>query len=278
MVDCVTGVSTKIERFPFEIGSGDGVDFKLNGQGVAERHCAINKTKDRGLGLLKQEGGHVLVVDGEAVDFCKLEPDREYSIRVGGHLLAMRGGRDLDSWLGALDFNQWSLHDSTTNQVDGPMSFEEICQFAKSQQRNPQSRLLAQGLTNGFLLFDGMEVWKAQQTNALDTVEPEAGETLLGLDPAKGLLTCPVCWLKFDLGDVMHIATHDSLRGDKDEQQRFLATKFNDRGQALDALGLPCTETACPHCHRRLPPPVSPKPPIILFRSSGIRAPANPTI
>ena len=56
----------------------------------------------------------------------------------------------------------------------------------------------------------------------------------------------------------MHLATHDSLRGDpvlgEDAAQRFLATRFNDHGQALDALGLPCTEIACPHCRRVLPP------------------------
>ena len=29
-----------------------------------------------------------------------------------------------------------------------------------------------------------------------------------------GEFTCPVCWLKFDRGDVMHVAVHDSLFGD----------------------------------------------------------------
>jgi hypothetical protein len=56
----------------------------------------------------------------------------------------------------------------------------------------------------------------------------------------------------------MHIAVHDSLRGDptlgEDAQQRFLATRFNNAGQALDAMGLPCSEISCPHCRRKLPP------------------------
>src|SRR5579862_5410635 len=73
-----------------------------------------------------------------------------------------------------------------------------------------------------------------------------------------GELTCPVCWLRFDTGDIMHIAVHDSLRGDpvlgEDAQQRFLATRFNNAGQALDAMGLPSSEIACPHCRRKLPP------------------------
>lgn len=73
-----------------------------------------------------------------------------------------------------------------------------------------------------------------------------------------GDLTCPVCWLRFDTGDIMHIAVHDSLRGDpllgEDAQQRFLATRFNNAGQALDAMSLPSSEIACPHCRRKLPP------------------------
>lgn len=56
----------------------------------------------------------------------------------------------------------------------------------------------------------------------------------------------------------MHIAVHDSLRGDpvlgEDAQQRFLATRFNNAGQALDAMGSPSSEVACPHCRRKLPP------------------------
>jgi hypothetical protein len=48
------------------------------------------------------------------------------------------------------------------------------------------------------------------------------------------------------------------LRGDpilgEDAAQRFKATRFNDLGHALDAMGLPCTGIACPHCRRALPP------------------------
>jgi hypothetical protein len=74
----------------------------------------------------------------------------------------------------------------------------------------------------------------------------------------EGEHTCPVCWLRFDSGDIMHISVHDSLRGDpmlgEDAQQRFLATRFNNTGQALDAMGLACSDIACPHCRRKLPP------------------------
>lgn len=68
---------------------------------------------------------------------------------------------------------------------------------------------------------------------------------------------CLKCCRRFDTGDIMHIAVHDTLRGDpilgEDAQQRFLATRFNNAGQALDAMGSPCLSIACPHCRLKLP-------------------------
>ena len=94
---------------------------------------------------------------------------------------------------------------------------------------------------------------------AKTTAPDELGRDANFVSPnTEGDFTCPVCWLRFDTGDVMHIAVHDSLRGDpvlgEDAQQRFLATRFNNAGQALDAMGLPSSEVACPHCRRKLPP------------------------
>lgn len=55
----------------------------------------------------------------------------------------------------------------------------------------------------------------------------------------------------------MHIAQHENLRGDPvlgtDVQLRFFASRFNDLGQGIDAMGLPCPDLACPHCRRKLP-------------------------
>ena len=76
--------------------------------------------------------------------------------------------------------------------------------------------------------------------------------------PGEPGITCPACWLKLSRGEVMHIAVHDSLRGDpilgEDALQRFLATRYDNDGNALDAMGLPATDLACPHCRRKLPP------------------------
>jgi hypothetical protein len=259
MVDCLSGEYSRVENLPFEIGSGEGVDLKLNGQGVAERHCAINQVKGHGLCLVKQEPNLPLVVDGESVEFCPLKPDVDYAVKIGAHFLALRGGRNLEDWLRGMDFSQWSLRDPASNRVDGPMSLEELCQFARDNQRHPQTVVMPKGLSKGFFLHEAFEAVAAMQAAAAFAEPPVTGQESAGAhDGEHGLLTCPVCWLKFDVGDVMHLAVHDSLRGDpvlgEDAQQRFLATRFNDRGQALDALGLPCTDIACPHCRRVLPP------------------------
>jgi len=255
-VDCLTGESRLVEQFPFEIGAGEGVDLKLNSRGVAERHCAINKVKSHGMCLIKQDASLPVLVDGQPIDFFPLAPDTDYAVTVGAHFLALRGGRKMQDWARSLDCTQWTLHDTASNRVDGPMGLAELCQFAKDQQRHPQTLVQPAGLSKGFFLQDAFEVMASMEEAARGQPGSDSQSTIAKAETR--LLTCPVCWLPFDLGEIMHLATHDSLRGDpvlgEDASQRFLATRFNDRGQALDALGLPCTEIACPHCRRVLPP------------------------
>jgi hypothetical protein len=235
------------------------VDLKVNGQGVGERHCAINQIKGRGLCLIQQEPNLPLVVDGESVECCELKPDSDYAVKIGGHFLAIHGSRRIEQWLGGLDCSQWTLRDPATSQVDGPMGFDDLCQFAQDQQRHPQTIVQPHGLSKGFFLHEALEARLMRQAAQADPglLDGAPGEERSSTTDG-GLLTCPVCWLKFDVGDIMHVALHDSLRGDpvlgEDVQQRFHAVQFNDRGQGLDALGLACVELACPHCRHALPP------------------------
>lgn len=77
------------------------------------------------------------------------------------------------------------------------------------------------------------------------------------LDPHRGELLCPVCWLRFDRGSARSVAVHDSLRGDpiagEEAKRRFAPRRFNSAGIALDEAGSPCPDLACPHCHHKLP-------------------------
>ena len=69
--------------------------------------------------------------------------------------------------------------------------------------------------------------------------------------------TCPNCWSSFNVEDVKWVAAHDSIIGDTrlgpDAQQRFLPTRFDLPGNAIDIRGMSCQDIACPACHLRIP-------------------------
>jgi len=70
-------------------------------------------------------------------------------------------------------------------------------------------------------------------------------------------MSCPTCWMKFGAGDLMHIAVHESLRGDpilgSNHMLRFFAKQFSSSGRPVDPKGVMVFETACPFCRIQLP-------------------------
>lgn len=72
-------------------------------------------------------------------------------------------------------------------------------------------------------------------------------------NPIKRDITCPHCWSRVLTGDIRWVARHDDLRGDAmlgpDAMRRFLPTRFDVDGNALDARGSVCRDLACPSCH-----------------------------
>ena len=70
-------------------------------------------------------------------------------------------------------------------------------------------------------------------------------------------IRCPNCWHKFRSADIAWVARHEDLRGDlilgDDAFIRFLPTRFNTDGDALDSRSMPCQTLACPRCHLEIP-------------------------
>lgn len=66
-------------------------------------------------------------------------------------------------------------------------------------------------------------------------------------------VTCPHCWHRFPPEETVWVSVHPDLDGDErlgsNAKQRFLPSRFNVEGLALDVKGQVCRETACPHCH-----------------------------
>ncbi|HXY33745.1 MAG TPA: hypothetical protein VEI07_05920 [Planctomycetaceae bacterium] len=70
-------------------------------------------------------------------------------------------------------------------------------------------------------------------------------------------VTCPHCWLRFAPEEIKWIAAHSDLVGDpllgSDAPQRFLPSRFNVEGLAIDVKGVACHLLACPRCHLTVP-------------------------
>ena len=85
---------------------------------------------------------------------------------------------------------------------------------------------------------------------------PKPKKTLIPT-PLRPRLTCPHCGTAFPPGDILWIAEHPTLTGDEllggGEQNRFLPSRFDVDGNAIDVKGVTCHEVACPNCHLPIP-------------------------
>ena len=88
-------------------------------------------------------------------------------------------------------------------------------------------------------------------------ISEEDAELLEEIAMSGKIATCPHCWHQFDMSRVNYISKHPDLLGDPivgaSEQRRFIPTRFNSQGYAIDAKGQVCTDMACPNCHLPLP-------------------------
>ncbi len=81
-------------------------------------------------------------------------------------------------------------------------------------------------------------------------------------------VTCPHCWNNFAPEETLWIAAHPDLQNDlrvgEGEGQRFLPTRYNVAGNAIDARGTDCQDLACPQCHLRIPKSLLELPPVFV--------------
>lgn len=273
LIDCQTGEITRIDKLPFEIGAGGETDLRLDG--LRERHCAIAALRAKGVWMVRRDDMADVWVNGILIEEQELQPETDYTLQIGPLLFLLRGGHSLKKWEENLDLGEWFIFDPEKGFTEGPFPYlQDILGMAHDPNFSEETIAFPNGMGMGFYLRQLRELPVAMEAEVVEGGDIEATPTVSQGEPelieptrASGLI-CPVCWLEFDAGDLMHVAAHDSLRGDpvlgEDAPQRFLATRFNDRGQALDAFGLPCTEIACPHCRRVIPPAILDAPQHIL--------------
>lgn len=255
-----TGDITPVEKFPFEIGTGVGADLKLQDPDLFPVHCSIEDGAS-GISLQCAAGVSGITVNGQLIQSRQLQSDADYLILLGGHTLALRGGDGVEEWLTGLDSDRWGVFDPASEQYYGPFPMTAIIENAKEGAFKQDWIVHLDGMDTGARVSQMLDAMKVSVKQTPPPPPENSDEQVNGhrtVDPDKGDLTCPVCWLQLDTEDIMHVATHPDLYGDSvlgdDAATRFHATRFDEHSRALDPKGSPCIEMACPHCRHVLPP------------------------
>lgn len=268
LFDCINGSHCVVDKTPFTIGSGEDCDWRIDDDEVPEEHCQII-SKSGTFYLLPSNGTHAIELDGVEDPGGELALDTDHTLTIGRHLFALHGSTKAKKWLSGMNHVEWFIYDKADQCKHGPIAFNDLADAVQRYPARPDDVvLLCRGLTSMGFYPEQVVALGAPTPPPLPSSAPPplpsayepATPTVppVQIDMEYGEFTCPVCWLKFNRGDTMNIAVHSSLRGDPllgDEQmQRFHATRFNDRGQAVDAMNIPAPDLACPHCRRKLPP------------------------
>ncbi len=138
----------------------------------------------------------------------------------------------------------------------GPFNSQELIQLAEEDKlgRDTPVKLDLDGKWHRASELEGL--FPTAPAPAANSGQSGAGTTGKMVVPSTPIV-CPHCWEHFSYESILYVARHQDLRGDPvigpDAQKRFLPTKFNTKGHAIDARGMECEDIACPHCHLEIP-------------------------
>jgi hypothetical protein len=275
ILNCANGERVVIDSAAYVIGAGPNSDLRLNSPQCPQVLCRITKHGD----VMDLQFSCPMLINGNEATFFRSVPGEEHSVLGAGQMLAFKHTHQVDAWMALAGDNTWHVYNIEKQDWNGLFGREYLktwlTQFSDNTRK--QMLLIPNGMEQmGFYVHDAKEIltipppmttpaaqaaWYDRYSATDEETDGHSAESKLAImevNSQYGEFTCPICWFKFDRGDVMNIAVHHSLRGDPmlgdEAMQRFHATRFNDRGQALDAMGLATSDLACPHCRRKLPP------------------------
>jgi hypothetical protein len=257
----LAGKDTVISGFPAFVG-GTGAHFE-----VEQSDRALLEITAEGKHLTVAALGEPMIAGGVLRQTSDIEENDQLMIAVGGHLLLLASTKHASEIQKKWKKDAWRIVDQEEIVLAGPFRLAASEKFVpKAYAEHGNAIFHHTGCTSGMYLGSVMEFFgftELPESVPERLTESSGGAKNSGMAPVvvatdKGEFTCPYCWMRFNRGDVMHVAVHKSLQGDnllgEEKMLRFFASSFNDKGQALDAMGSPCADLACPHCHWKLPP------------------------
>lgn len=243
LVDCADASYSVASKFPALIGGQEDCSLKIDG---ADFKFEVSAEKSGGLTAKFLERGTLLVNGIEPTDSFDL--DAVCTLQFGERLFYLISDKDAFERAKRMDVSKWLVFYAENGRIEDEVPFGRIKSSVLNRGLDGTGiAICPKGFETGFMFSSVFKTGNASETLSVPLL-PESAQAV----------TCPLCWLKFDVGDAMSIAVHESLRGDpilgSDEMLRFLPTSFNEDGVPLDPAGMPAPDVACPHCRRRLPP------------------------
>ena len=243
LVDCSDASYSVASKFPVLVGGQNDCSLKIEG---ADFKFEVSAEKSGGLTAKLLERGTLLVNGIEPSDV--FEVGAVCTLQFGERLFYLISDKEAFERAKRMDVSKWLVFYAENGRIEDEVPFGRIKSSVLNRGLDGTGiAICPKGFETGFMFSSVFKTGNASETLSVPLL-PESAHAV----------TCPLCWLKFDVGDAMSIAVHESLRGDpilgSEEMLRFLPTSFNEDGVPLDPAGMPAPDIACPHCRRRLPP------------------------
>lgn len=243
LVDCADASYSAASKFPVLVGGQNDCSLKIEG---ADFKFEVSAEKSGGLTAKLLERGTLLVNGIEPSDV--FEVGAVCTLQFGERLFYLISDKEAFERAKRMDVSKWLVFYAENGRIEDEVPFGRIKSSVLNRGLDGTGiAICPKGFETGFMFSSVFKTGNASETLSVPLL-PESAHAV----------TCPLCWLKFDVGDAMSIAVHESLRGDpilgSEEMLRFLPTSFNEDGVPLDPAGMPAPDIACPHCRRRLPP------------------------
>ena len=243
LVDCADASYSVASKFPVLVGGQNDCSLKIEG---ADFKFEVSAEKSGGLTAKLLERGTLLVNGIEPSDV--FEVGAVCTLQFGERLFYLISDKEAFERAKRMDVSKWLVFYAENGRIEDEVPFGRIKSSVLNRGLDGTGiAICPKGFEMGFMFSSVFKTGNASETLSVPLL-PESAHAV----------TCPLCWLKFDVGDAMSIAVHESLRGDpilgSEEMLRFLPTSFNEDGVPLDPAGMPAPDIACPHCRRRLPP------------------------
>ncbi len=258
MTDCADRFTQTAEDEEVKIGGSADCAIKVDGVPAC---LSVKSARDGGVELVPI--GDVPAIVNSSPLNSSLKVSDLFTLQIGDRIFYVAVSDAAREKISGADFSKWTVFNVQTGRIEDELPLELIpVSMAKRGITGEGMAMCPSGLETGFFYSDvfgrkGSSGSEGGSKGAIRSAEGAALNISPVLSESVAPVTCPLCWLKFDVGDAMNIATHESLRSDPvlgpNEMLRFLPVSFSPDGVALDPAGMPAPDFACPHCRKKLP-------------------------